>query len=68
MTSETNIQPCAGKSLVEILEQLENPQSTMTISRFIVFSFRFLIGFPAGTFFISIGMYKSLLPKLKPQS
>lgn len=50
MTSETNIQPCAGKSLVEILEQLENPQSTMTISRFIVFSFRFLIGFPAGTF------------------
>lgn len=53
---------------MELPEHLNNPQKTMGISRFFIFVFRFLIASTNRAFFVTIGMYRAFLVKLKPQT
>ncbi|WP_334969769.1 hypothetical protein [Nostoc sp.] len=52
---------------LEFPEHLNNPQKIMGASYFLAFIFRFLIRSTNRAFFVTIGMYKAFLGKLKPQ-
>lgn len=50
---------------VELPEHLNNAQKVMSLSLFFVFVFRLLIGSTNRAFFVTIGMYRDFLVKLK---
>ena len=64
----SGIKPTAGNSPLNLESTIEDVKEPMTLSRFVSFAFRFVVGSTMGALFVPIAMYQSLVAKFKRQA